>query len=151
VWMVNVHAAGGRRMMEAARAALGPAGEGVPLLIAVTVLTSLTGPELAETGVPDALESQVLRLAQLATASGTDGVVCSAREAAALRGALGPRAVLVTPGIRAADAPPDDQRRTLSPREATSAGSDYLVIGRPVTGAADPRAALASITSEISY
>ena len=151
VWMVNVHAGGGRRMMEAARAALGPAGDGVPLLIAVTVLTSLSGSELAETGVVDPLETQVLRLAGLAVASGMDGVVCSAQEAPALRSALGSSPVLVTPGIRSADAPPDDQRRTLTPRQAVDAGSDFLVIGRPVTGAADPVASLAAITSEISY
>jgi orotidine-5'-phosphate decarboxylase len=151
VWMVNVHAGGGRRMLEAARAALGAPGEGVPLLIAVTVLTSLTGAELAETGVHAPLEAQVLRLARLAVDGGMDGVVCSAREAALLRAELGPAPILVTPGIRAADAAPDDQRRTLSPREAIAAGSDFLVVGRPVTGAPDPRAALAAITSEISY
>jgi orotidine-5'-phosphate decarboxylase len=138
-------------MMEAARAALGVPGPGVPLLIAVTVLTSLTQEELAETGVPEALESQVLRLARLAGEAGLDGVVCSSREAPLLRAALGAAPVLVTPGIRAADAPADDQRRTLTPRQAVDAGSDFLVIGRPITGAGDPRAALENITSEISY
>ena len=151
VWMVNVHAVGGRRMLSAAREALGPPGSGVPLLIAVTVLTSMEAVDLAETGVPDSLESQVLRLARLSRDCGLDGVVCSAREAPALRHELGEGAVLVTPGIRPAGSAPDDQRRTLTPSEAIAAGSSYLVVGRPITGAPDPAAALRAITSDISY
>ncbi|MFM7783664.1 MAG: orotidine-5'-phosphate decarboxylase, partial [Gammaproteobacteria bacterium] len=145
VWMVNVHAAGGRRMLLAARDALGPPGPGVPLLIAVTVLTSMDAADLAETGVAGSLESQVLRLARLARDCGLDGVVCSAREAPELRRELGAAPVLVTPGIRPAGSLPDDQRRTLTPREAIAAGSSYLVLGRPVTGAPDPDATLRTI------
>ena len=150
VWMVNVHGAGGGRMLRAAREALGAPAPGVPLLIAVTVLTSMEPAELAETGVPDPLAQQVLRLARLAAENGLDGVVCSAREAPLLRSELGAAPLLVTPGIRQADAAPDDQRRTLTPREAIAAGSSFLVVGRPITGAAQPRAALVDITSEIS-
>ena len=151
--MVNVHASGGRRMLEAARDALRPPHGARPLLTAVTVLTSMTQRDLTETGVDADVEAQVLRLARLALESGLDGVVCSAREAPLLRGALGTPAVLVTPGIRLEDAVSahDDQRRTLSPVEAMAAGSDYLVIGRPITAAADPVAALRSILSDISY
>ena len=150
-WMVNVHASGGRRMMVAAREALGPAGPGVPLLIAVTVLTSMEESELAETGVNLPLEQQVLRLATLAVDCGLDGVVCSAREASLLRRTLGRGPVLVTPGIRPAGSDPGDQRRTLSPAEAVAAGSDYLVVGRPITGASDPSVAVRAILSEMSY
>ena len=151
VWMVNVHASGGRRMMQAARDALGPAGPGVPLLTAVTVLTSMDATDLSETGVGGALEEQVLRLASLAVASGLDGVVCSAREAPVLRQALGATPVLVTPGIRPAGSDSGDQRRTLGPREALLAGSDFLVVGRPITAAADPAAAARDVLSEMSY
>ena len=151
VWMVNVHASGGRRMMEAARDALGAPGEGVPLLIAVTVLTSLERADLAETGIDVAPEQQVQRLASLSMAAGLDGVVCSAREATMLRAALGSRPVLVTPGIRPAGSDVGDQRRTLGPADALRAGSDFLVVGRPITGAVDPGAALREILSEMSY
>ena len=151
VWMVNVHAGGGRRMMQAARAALAALPEPRPLLIAVTVLTSMEPDELAETGVSGGLEAQVLRLAGLTLDCGLDGVVCSAREAPLLRSRFGAAPVLVTPGIRPAAAAPDDQRRTLTPAEALAAGSDYLVVGRPVTGASDPAAALDAILSDISY
>lgn len=151
VWMVNVHASGGRRMMEAARDALGAPGEKVPLLIAVTVLTSLERADLAETGIDTAPEQQVQRLASLAVATGLDGVVCSAREATPLRASLGPAPVLVTPGIRPAGSDAGDQRRTLGPADALRAGSDFLVVGRPITGAVDPGAALREILSEMSY
>jgi orotidine-5'-phosphate decarboxylase len=150
-WMVNVHAGGGRRMMQAARAALAALPEPRPLLVAVTVLTSMEADELAETGVTGGLEQQVLRLAGLTLACGLDGVVCSAREAPLLRSRFGATPVLVTPGIRPASAAPDDQRRTLTPAEALAAGSDYLVVGRPITGAANPAAALDAILSDISY
>lgn len=150
VWMVNVHGTGGRRMLCAAREAL-PANGPRPLLIAVTVLTSVAAEELAETGVPGTLETQVLRLARLAEQCGLDGVVCSAREATLLRTELGAQPVLVTPGIRPGGSPPDDQRRTLTPREALAAGSDFLVVGRPVTAARDPLAALRTLMSEMSY
>jgi orotidine-5'-phosphate decarboxylase len=151
VWMVNVHASGGRRMMHAAREALGTVAGRRPLLIAVTVLTSMEAQELEETGVRGGLEEQVLRLAGLAIDCGLDGVVCSAREAPLLRARFGALPVLVTPGIRPASAPADDQRRTLTPSEAIAAGSDFLVVGRPVTGAPDPAAALAAILSDMSY
>lgn len=151
VWMVNVHAGGGRRMMQGARAALASLPGPRPLLIAVTVLTSMEADELAETGVSGGLEQQVLRLAGLALECGLDGVVCSAREAPLLRSRFGSAPLLVTPGIRPASAAPDDQRRTLTPAEALAAGSDYLVVGRPITGAADPGAALEAILSDISY
>ena len=150
-WMVNVHASGGRRMMVAAREALGPAAPGVPMLIAVTVLTSMEQAELAETGVNVPLEQHVLRLATLAVDCGLDGVVCSAREAPLLRHSLGPGPVLVTPGIRPAGSDPGDQRRTLGPAEAIASGSDYLVVGRPITEAPDPSLAVRAILSEMSY
>ncbi|MCB1631701.1 MAG: orotidine-5'-phosphate decarboxylase [Pseudomonadales bacterium] len=151
VWMVNVHASGGRRMMSAAREVLLGTTQQRPLLIAVTVLTSMEAAELNETGVGDGVDAQVLRLAGLALECGLDGVVCSARETSMLRERLGPQPLLVTPGIRPARAPADDQRRTLTPAQAIAAGADYLVIGRPVTAAVDPLAALTEIGSDISY
>lgn len=148
VWMVNVHASGGRRMMSAAREVLLGTTQQRPLSIAVTVLTSMEAAELNETGVGDGVDAQVLRLAGLALECGLDGVVCSARETSMLRERLGPQPLLVTPGIRPARAPADDQRRTLTPAQAIAAGADYLVIGRPVTAAVDPLAALTEIGSD---
>jgi orotidine-5'-phosphate decarboxylase len=142
VWMVNVHAGGGPRMMVAARTALHSFGAQAPLLIAVTVLTSMDAEQLAATGVTDAPAPQVARLARLARDSGMDGVVCSAQEAAALRAALGAQFVLVTPGIRPAGAAGDDQQRVATPAAALAAGSHYLVIGRPITRSAEPMQAL---------
>ncbi len=143
VWMFNVHAAGGARMIAAARDAL--AGEPhTPLLIAVTVLTSMSATELTEVGVARDPAAQVLHLAALAANAGADGVVCSAQEAAALRASQGERFCLVTPGIRPF-ATDDDQRRVMTPRAAIAAGSDFLVIGRPITQAADPSATLNAI------
>ena len=145
VWMVDMHASGGRRMMEAAAEAMANCPN-KPLLIGVTVLTSMEQADLAETGVDVPIEEQVLRLAQLAQSSGLDGVVCSAHEAAPLRGALGSEFVLVTPGIRLDTAGnSDDQRRIMTPAEALAAGSTYLVMGRPVTQAADPPAVLREV------
>ena len=147
VWMVNVHALGGRRMLEAAREALAASGR-PPLLVAVTVLTSMDERDLAEIGLagrPDALAG---RLAVLAADSGCDGVVCSAREAGALRQAHGSGFHLVTPGIRPADQPGDDQRRTVTPYQAALAGADHLVVGRPVTEATDPVLSLQEIAAE---
>src|SRR5262249_6383872 len=144
VWMMNVHASGGRAMMRAARDAVSrTAAESAlsrPLLIAVTVLTSLDGGDLAEIGIGDSAENQVLRLATLAAACNLDGVVCSAVEASALRRALGARFKLVTPGIRPAGTAADDQARVVTPQAALANGADYLVIGRPITQAADPPA-----------
>ncbi len=147
VWMVDLHASGGRRMMEAAREAL----EGYsrrPLLIGVTVLTSMSEEDLAELGLPDS-KTQVMKLARLAKSSGLDGVVCSAQEAAMLKPALGADFKLVTPGIRLADSAADDQRRVMTPEAAVAAGADYLVIGRPITRAADPLAVLARINADL--
>jgi len=150
-WMVNVHASGGRAMMEAAAAVRdGMHAELRPLLIAVTVLTSLEDSDLAEIGCADGAREQVLRLARLAQDCGLDGVVCSAQEASMLRAELGDRFVLVTPGIRPANVSPDDQNRVVTPVQALRAGSDYLVVGRPITASADPAAAVAAILSEIS-
>jgi orotidine-5'-phosphate decarboxylase len=149
VWMMNVHASGGRAMMQAAREALA-GGDARPKLIAVTVLTSMGESDLAEIGMQGAPPDAVLRLARLAQAAGLDGVVCSAQEARALRAACGSAFHLVTPGIRPADGARDDQKRVMTPRAAIDAGADYLVIGRPITQAADPVAMLQRIQQEIA-
>jgi len=148
VWMVNVHALGGRRMMEAARDALANVPNR-PKLIAVTVLTSMAQEDLNELGIDSTPADMVLRLARLAHDSGLDGVVCSAQEAALLRRECGEGFCLVTPGIRPADSAADDQSRVMTPRAALEAGSSYLVIGRPITKAADPLRALQDITQQI--
>jgi orotidine-5'-phosphate decarboxylase len=148
VWMVNVHASGGSRMMEAAREGLANFSQR-PKLIAVTVLTSMAQADLAELGISATPAEQVSRLAALTQASGLDGVVCSAQEAALLRRQAGDEFCLVTPGIRPADANADDQSRIMTPRAALEAGSSYLVIGRPITKAADPLLALQQISVEI--
>jgi orotidine-5'-phosphate decarboxylase len=148
VWMMNVHASGGRTMMQAAREAL--AGLSTPpKLIAVTVLTSLGAEDLRETGQMEAPQVLVERLAKLAAASGMDGVVCSAQEASLLRRACGATFCLVTPGIRLADAAQDDQKRIVTPQLAIAGGADYLVVGRPITRAADPLAVLDRINTDI--
>ncbi|MGM0784845.1 MAG: orotidine-5'-phosphate decarboxylase [Pseudomonadota bacterium] len=149
VWMVNVHASGGRRMMEAARERLDRHGL-TTHLIAVTVLTSLERADLAEVGVTDSAEAQVERLARLAKESGMSGVVCSAQEASRLRERCGEDFLKVTPGIRPRFAAADDQRRVMTPREAQRAGSTHLVVGRPVTQADDPMAALSAIEQELA-
>jgi len=149
VWMLNVHALGGRAMMLAAREALAKAGR-PPKLIAVTLLTSMGSADLAEVGISGNAQDAVLRLARLAQECGLDGVVCSAQEAPALRRQLGKSFSLVTPGIRPADSAPDDQSRVATPRQAIANGADYLVIGRPITRAPDPLAALRKISDEIA-
>ncbi|MCU0841769.1 MAG: orotidine-5'-phosphate decarboxylase [Thiobacillaceae bacterium] len=149
VWMMNVHASGGLAMLRAAREALGEAPDR-PRLIAVTVLTSLGEADLRQVGVDAAPEQQVSRLAALAGEAGLDGVVCSAREAEALRRERGRDFLLVTPGIRPADSGSDDQQRIMTPAQALRAGADYLVVGRPITRAADPVAALKKIHAEIA-
>ncbi len=149
VWMVNVHALGGRRMMEAAREAVAQAAR-PPKLIAVTVLTSMAQEDLAELGIAATPAEMVLRLATLARASGLDGVVCSALEAALLRRECGSTFCLVTPGIRAADAAVDDQARVTTPRAALEQGANYLVIGRPITRATDPLLALQNMVKQIA-
>ena len=148
VWMMNVHASGGRRMMAAAQEALADLPQR-PLLIAVTVLTSMSAEDLGEVGVAGAPAEQVLRLARLTQACKLDGVVCSAQEAAMLRGDLGAGFRLVTPGIRPAGSDVGDQRRVMTPAEALRAGATDLVIGRPITAAADPLATLKQIQSDI--
>lgn len=152
VWMVNVHASGGRRMMEAAREAVETHSRGAARtkLIAVTVLTSMERSDLQEIGLDIDPIDQVKRLAALTQSSGLDGVVCSAQEASALRAQAGAGFELITPGIRPANAEKGDQRRIMTPAEAIAAGSTYLVIGRPITGAADPAGAAAAIQAEVS-
>jgi orotidine-5'-phosphate decarboxylase len=149
VWMLNVHASGGRAMLTAARQAVAEAASAqraaAPLVIAVTVLTSLDAAGLAETGVAASPADHAVHLARLAQSCGLDGVVCSAAEAPAMRAALGPAFVLVTPGIRPAGSAADDQARIVTPAQAIAAGADHLVIGRPITRAADPIAALHAI------
>lgn len=156
VWMVNVHAAGGPVMLQAARRGAvegadrrnGPA----PLVIAVTVLTSIDAGALAATGVRDSPMDQVVRLARMTQDAGLDGVVASPREVEAIRRACGPDFLVVTPGIRGGSAAsgPDDQQRTSTPAGAIGAGASHIVIGRPITGAADPRAAALAVGQEIA-
>lgn len=147
VWMVNVHAGGGRAMMEAARRAIPENG---PLLIGVTVLTSMGAEDLQEVNVLLSPDQQVMTLAKLAMDCDLDGVVCSARETPVLRDALGNDFALVTPGIRPAGDSADDQKRIMTPAEAMESGSHYLVIGRPVTQAKEPTAKLRAIMDEIN-
>jgi len=147
-WMIDVHAWGGRRMMAAAREAIETCSPR-PLLVGVTVLTSLEAADLVEIGVPGTPEEQVLRLARLTRDSGLDGVVCSPREAALLRARFGAGFVLVTPGVRPASASVDDQARVATPGRAIAEGAHYLVVGRPITQASDPCAALEAINAEV--
>lgn len=149
VWMLNVHALGGRAMMEAARNAVDKSSR-PPLLIAVTVLTSMDQTALNETGVAGKLQDQVLRLAMLTQQAGLDGVVCSAQEAPLLRRHVALDFCLVTPGIRPATASKDDQSRVVTPADALRQGSNYLVIGRPITQAPDPLQAVQAIHQEIA-
>jgi len=153
VFALNVHASGGRAMMLAAAAAAEEAAQAAglprPLVLGVTVLTSLDDADLAELGQIGPVTEQVQRLAGLAQDCGLDGVVCSPREIAPLRRACGPDFVLMVPGIRPSWAAKGDQKRTLAPAEALAAGADYLVIGRPITAAGNPAAAARRITAEL--
>ena len=149
VWMVNVHASGGEKMMTACRERLEVFGKDKPLLIAVTVLTSMTAEDLTAIGIPNSPEAQVSRLATLTRNCGLDGVVCSAQEAPRLKEEQGAEFQLITPGIRPLAADKGDQQRIMTPTDALNAGSDYLVIGRPITQAADPLAALEAIHTEV--
>jgi orotidine-5'-phosphate decarboxylase len=149
VWMINVHALGGRATMEAARSALARK-RAAPKLVAVTLLTSIGAADMGEMGLAGDPREAVSRLARLAQACGLDGVVCSAQETAALRGQLGAGFWLVTPGIRPEGAAADDQKRVATSRQAIAGGADYLVIGRPITRAPDPLAALRAINAEIA-
>ncbi len=152
VWMVNVHASGGSAMMRAARAAAqdeaAKRSRPVPLVIAVTMLTSLTQEALTEVGFRDPMTSQVERLAALTESAGLDGVVASPREIGIIRRRCGAAFAIVTPGIRGAGDEKDDQQRTLSAGEALEAGASFLVVGRPIIAAADPRAAAERIAAE---
>ncbi|ASU22543.1 orotidine-5'-phosphate decarboxylase [Vibrio qinghaiensis] len=149
VWMVNVHASGGERMMSASRQILEPYGNDRPLLIAVTVLTSMEHSDLRGIGVDVAPKEHVMRLASLTQNAGLDGVVCSAQEARMLKSYLGQEFKLVTPGIRPIGSETGDQRRIMTPSEAIKAGSDYLVIGRPITQAIRPDEVLKAINDTL--
>ncbi len=148
VWMVNVHACGGHRMMAAAAEAIAGFSQR-PLLIGVTVLTSMSDDDLLELGYSESSQEQVMRLAGLASDSGLDGVVCSGLEAIALRRVMGRDFCLVTPGIRLVGDDAADQRRVVTPADALAMGSDYLVIGRSITAAVDPLAALQRVHQEL--
>jgi orotidine-5'-phosphate decarboxylase len=150
VAMLTIHAGGGPAMIAAAREAAEAAGAARPMILAVTVLTSLGAADLAATGVAGGPAQQVLRLGRLAVEAGADGLVCSAHEVAPLRAALGAGVPLVVPGIRPAGAAVGDQKRVMTPRDAVAAGADWLVLGRPLTGAADPAAAAAAIAAELA-
>lgn len=149
VWMVNVHASGGARMMNAAREALLPYGEQAPLLIAVTVLTSMDAEDLLGLGITLSPAEQAERLAKLTRECGLDGVVCSAHEAARFKQAIGHDFKLVTPGIRPQGSDAGDQRRVMTPQQARLAGVDYMVIGRPVTQSTDPAATLKALLQDL--
>lgn len=144
VWMLNVHASGGSDMLQAARDALGAPGSGTPLLIGVTVLTSMDDTALAATGIEGGVSGQVARLTSLVNDAGLDGVVCSALEAAAVKSQHA-QLLTVTPGIRLAEDDSNDQKRIVTPDQAVQGGADYLVIGRPITGASEPVEKLKSI------
>jgi len=150
VWMLNVHASGGLEMMQAARQAVSNS-DTKPLLIAVTVLTSMNQASLNQVGIQTDLATHVLNLAKLTQQAGLDGVVCSALEATALRSQLGNDFCLVTPGIRPAHADQDDQSRVVTPADALKNGASYLVIGRPITQAANPLKALEAIHAECAH
>ena len=149
VWMMNVHAAGGRKMMETAANRLAKL-QSRPLLIAVTILTSLSADEVAEIGYPGSPQDNVSRFAELTESSGLDGVVCSPLEAGVLRGERCADFRLVTPGVRPATASMDDQTRVMTPSDAIRAGSDFLVVGRPITAAKNPLESLIAINDEVN-
>ena len=150
VWMVNVHASGGIKMMEKAKEALVPYGDKAPLLIAVTVLTSMGEDDLAGIGIDKLPAEHVNSLATLTQNAGLDGVVCSAWEAESLKETFGDDFKLVTPGIRPSGTDSDDQKRIMTPEQAVKVGVDYLVIGRPITKASDPHAVLQQINTSLS-
>lgn len=150
VWMVNVHASGGLKMMEKAREALVPYGDRAPLLIAVTVLTSMEESDLAGLGITKSPAEQVAHLAALTHKAGLDGVVCSAQEAEMLKNNLGKTFKLITPGIRPAGTSVDDQKRIMTPHQAVAIGVDYLVIGRPITKAENPHEVLQEINHSLN-
>jgi orotidine-5'-phosphate decarboxylase len=148
--MLTIHASGGAAMVQAAHQAAANAGPDRPMILAVTVLTSLGHADLAALGIGATPVEQVVRLGRLAIAAGADGLVCGPREVVLLRQALGSAVKLVVPGIRPAGSAAGDQARTMTPAQAVAAGADWIVVGRPITGAHDPRAAAASIAAEIA-
>jgi orotidine-5'-phosphate decarboxylase len=148
--LLTIHAQGGARMVAAAAEAAAQLGPERPKILAVTVLTSLGAPDLAEMGVAGEVSAQVLRLARVALENGADGLVCSAHEIAALRAEFGARPLLVVPGIRPTGAALGDQTRVMTPEEAVAAGADYIVVGRPITGAPDPGRAAAEIAASVA-
>ena len=150
VWMTNVHASGGLRMMSASKEMLEQIGSPM-LLIAVTVLTSMDNQDLREVGIDRDAHNQVLALANIAQRSGLDGVVCSALEAQSLKQNLGTDFKLVTPGIRLPENAADDQKRVVTPVQAVELGSDYLVVGRPITQAKDPVSVLQVINQSLAH
>lgn len=150
VWMVDLHASGGLRMMEEAKKILEPYGKDAPILISVTVLTSMEDLDLLQIGINASPMEQVIRLAHLSQRAGLDGVVCSPQEVEILRQHLGKEFKLITPGIRPVGSEFGDQRRVMTPPAAIEAGSDYLVIGRPITQAANPSEVLRSINASIA-
>ncbi len=147
--MLTIHAAGGAAMIQAAHQAAAAAGRDAPMILAVTVLTSLAQPDLNATGIQATPADQALRLARLALGAGADGLVCSALEVAMLRQALGPKVRLIVPGIRPAGTASDDQARTMTPVQAVTAGADWIVVGRPITASASPAQAAADIAASI--
>ncbi|MFZ3388553.1 MULTISPECIES: orotidine-5'-phosphate decarboxylase [Buttiauxella] len=149
VWMVNVHASGGARMMTAAREALLPFGNDAPLLIAVTVLTSMEASDLVDLGIAATPAEHAERLARLTQNCGLDGVVCSAQEAVRFKSELGQSFKLVTPGIRPVGSDAGDQRRIMTPQQAQTAGVDFMVIGRPITQSANPSQTLRDIRASL--
>lgn len=149
VWMINVHALGGFKMMKAAKEALEEYGNNKPLLIAVTVLTSFKEEELAGLGINRSIEEQVMHLASLARDAGLDGVVSSAHEVKTIKQICGNEFLTITPGIRVTNSSMDDQSRVMTPQQAVNAGSDYLVVGRPISRALNPEQVVSEILNEI--
>ena len=148
--LMTIHAAGGKAMIQAAKSAALAAGAGAPKILAVTILTSLDQSDLDDLGITRPMTAQVEALGRLACGNGADGIVCSPREVAVLRAALGPRALLVTPGVRPAGSDVGDQKRVATPAQAVADGSTHLVVGRPILAAADPCAAARAIAAEMT-
>ncbi|MFP3014286.1 MAG: orotidine-5'-phosphate decarboxylase [Arsenophonus sp.] len=151
VWMINVHASGGSRMMSAAKEALVEYGKDAPILIAVTVLTSMDKCSLQQVGINQETSEQVLRLSKLSKECNLDGVVCSAHEASIVKSACGNNFLLITPGIRNNVTDVNDQRRIMTPKEAINVGINYIVIGRPITCSVNPVLSLIKINRSIGW
>ncbi len=151
VWMINIHASGGLRMMEAARHSLESFGPTRPLLIAVTVLTSMNAADLLLTGIHEPLEARVCTLARLAHAAHLDGVVSAAQEVSAIKATCGAKFLTITPGIRLASDSKDDQSRITTPADAIKLGSDYIVVGRPITQSSRPLQVVSEILLSMKH